>query len=256
MSSPDPPAPPTKPVARGLSLLAVVLGGALITALIASLDETYENVQAGNGVAAFDRPVLDWMVAHRTPALDSVVTAFTNLGSATWMPVIATIVTVLLAWRWRRWTPVVLMVVATLGSLVMTRAGKVLTARARPPQVDAVPPYETTPSFPSGHTLNATVIALVLAYLVLLYVPSRAGRVTTALGLVAFALAMGTSRVFLGHHWLTDVLAGWAAGAAWAGVVVLGHRLLLLLLGRRERHERHEEAAGQAAGHSGVAPTD
>ena len=61
----------------------------------------------------------------------------------------------------------------------------------------------------------------------LLHVRSRVGRMATVVFLAAYAVAMGMSRVFLGHHWFTDVVAGFIAGTAWALVVILAHRLLL-----------------------------
>jgi undecaprenyl-diphosphatase len=167
------------------------------------------------------------MVAHRTTALDATITFFTDIGSTKILPILTTLVVVGLAWWWRSWTPIVLMAVAAAGSVAMTEAGKDLAGRARPPQRLAVPPYETTPSFPSGHTLNSTVIAIIFAYLVLLHVRSRLGRTVTVALLAVYALAMGMSRVFLGHHWFTDVVAGFVAGTAWAIVVILAHRLLL-----------------------------
>lgn len=229
-----------EPVAGGLSLLTAVAGAVLLTVLIASLDETYEAVQENDGLARVDHPLLDWMVAHRSTGLDAVVTFFTNIGGTTILPIIVTLVVAGLAWWWRSWTPVVLMAVAAAGSVAMTEAGKDLTGRARPPTALAVPPYETSPSFPSGHTLNSTVIAILLAYLVLLHVKSRVGRVVTVVLLVAYALAMGLSRVFLGHHWFTDVVAGFIAGTAWALVVILAHRLLL-----RVQHERAQRSRGR-----------
>ena len=173
------------------------------------------------------------MVGHRSPGLDGVVTFFTNIGGTTVLPILVTLVVAGLAWWWRSWTPVVLMAVAAAGSVAMTEAGKDLAGRARPPQGLAVPPYETSPSFPSGHTLNSTVIAFVLAYLVLLHVKSRTGRAVTVSLLALYALAMGMSRVYLGHHWFTDVVAGFIAGTAWAIVVILAHRLLLRLQQQR-----------------------
>ncbi len=56
--------------------------------------------------------------------------------------------------------------------------------------------------------------------------------------LALYAVAMGLSRVFLGHHWFTDVVAGFIAGTAWAIVVILAHRLLLRLQHRRAQRAR------------------
>jgi len=66
-----------EPVAGGLSLLTAVAGAVLLTVLIASLDETYESVQENDGLARVDQPLLDWMVGHRSPGLDGVVSFFT-----------------------------------------------------------------------------------------------------------------------------------------------------------------------------------
>ena len=227
-----------EPVAGGLSLLTAAVGAVVLTVLVATLDETYESVQEGDGLARIDQPLLDWMVGHRSPGLDGVVTFFTDIGGTTVLPILMTLVVAGLAWWWRSWTPVVLMAVAAAGSVAMTEAGKDLAGRARPPPGLAVPPYETSPSFPSGHTLNSTVIAIVLAYLVLLHVNSRIGRVVTVSALVLYALAMGLSRAFLGHHWFTDVVAGFVAGTAWAIVVILAHRLLVRVQLRRAQCSR------------------
>ena len=138
-----------EPVAGGLSLLTAVAGAVLLTVLI-SLDETYESVQEHDGLARVDQPLLDWMVGHRSPGLDGVVSFFTDIGGTTVLPILVTLVVAGLAWWWRSWTPIVLMAVAAAGSIAMTEAGKDLAGRARPPQALAVPPYETSPSFPTG----------------------------------------------------------------------------------------------------------
>jgi membrane-associated phospholipid phosphatase len=107
----------------------------------------------------------------------------------------------------------------------MTIVGKDFVDRARPPAALAVPPLEISPSFPSGHTLNATVLTTVVAYLVLIETTATWQRVVTVTVAAAFVAAMGLSRVFLGHHWLTDVIAGWLIGLAWALLVITAHRL-------------------------------
>nr|WP_269449954.1 phosphatase PAP2 family protein [Auraticoccus cholistanensis] len=134
---------------------------------------------------------------------------------------------VALAVRRRSWTPVILITAAAAGSLLMTVAGKDLVGRARPPLADAVPPFEHSPSFPSGHSLNALVVAGVVAYLLVLRQRTRRARVLTVTAAALFALTIGLSRVFLGHHWFTDVLAAWILGVGWLAVVVTAHRLYL-----------------------------
>ena len=233
-----------EPGAGGLSLLTAVAGAVLLTVLIASLDETYESVQEHDGLARVDQPLLDWMVGHRSPGLDGVVSFFTDIGGTTVLPILVTLVVAGLAWWWRSWTPIVLMAVAAAGSIAMTEAGKDLAGRARPPQALAVPPYETSPSFPSGHTLNSTVIAIVLAYLVLLHVKSRTGRVVTVSLLALYAVAMGLSRVFLGHHWLTDVIFAWLIGLAWLALLITAHRIFLIV---RDKRRTRAAATGAAA---------
>jgi undecaprenyl-diphosphatase len=69
-------------------------------------------------------------------------------------------------------------------------------------------------------------------------VKSRTGRVVTVSLLALYAVAMGLSRVYLGHHWFTDVVAGFIAGTAWAIVVILAHRLLLRVQQRRAQRSR------------------
>ena len=214
-------------------VVTALVGGAVAVALTAVAAEVYDAVTESEGIAGLDRPVLDQAIAWRSPDLDHAVTLYTDVGGPIGMPVLATVLTLLMVWRWRSRTPLVLMLIAAAGSLAMTATGKAVIGRARPPLSDAVPPYESSPSFPSGHTLNATVITAVLVYLVLRRLDSTWARVTAVVVGAGFVVSMGLSRVFLGHHWLTDVVAGWALGLGWAAVVITAHRLYLTV--RRER---------------------
>ncbi len=236
------PARAPKPVARTLGTVPVLLTFGLLLAAVLTTQETYEQVQDGHGAAAFDEPVHRWFYEHRVPGLNGAVTLFTDLGGKIGMPIIALLTVLVLARVWRTRTPIIVMLVATAGSIALTVTGKGLTARARPPATEAVPPLETSPSFPSGHTLNATVVAAILGYLVLLYVVRLRARVLALVGLAAFAVLIGISRVYLGHHWLTDVIAGWAVGAAWAMAVILGHWVYVRLR-TRDRADTVREVA-------------
>ncbi|MGA8045252.1 MAG: phosphatase PAP2 family protein [Dermatophilaceae bacterium] len=209
--------------------VTLLVGGALAVLFTYAAGGVYESVVSGEGVAGLDQPVLDTMVGLRTPVRAEWATRFTDIGGVIGMPVLAAVVVLALALWWRRRTPVVLMLAAAAGSLLMTVTGKELTARARPPLELAVPPFESSPSFPSGHTLNATVVAGLVAYLLLIRLHGHHGRRLVLVVTAAFVLGIGLSRVYLGHHWLSDVVAAWLIGLGWLAVVVTAHRLLITL---------------------------
>ena len=221
-------------VANLALVVTVVVGGGLVLAANALAGEVYEAVVERDGLAGLDEPVLEAAVASRTPTSEQLVTHFTDVGGTVGMPIIALVVTAVLAVARRSWLPVVLMLVATTGSVLLTVLGKDLVGRVRPPVALAVPPLETSPAFPSGHALNATVVLGVAAYLVVLGHRHLRSKVLVASAVAVFVLAMGLSRVWLGHHWLTDVMAGWLIGLGWLATIVTGHRVKVTL-DRRER---------------------
>jgi undecaprenyl-diphosphatase len=223
-------------------VVTVLVGGGLVLGATVLAAEVYDEVVDREGLAALDRPVLDAAVTTRTPTSQEWVTRFTDLGGTIGMPVIAVLVVTILAVKRRSWLPVVLMGIAAAGSVLVTVLGKDLVGRARPPMALAVPPLETSPSFPSGHTLNATVVLGVSAYLVMLGRRHLRSRLLVGSLVVVFVLAMGLSRVWLGHHWLTDVIAGWLVGLAWLAVVVTAHRVKVTL----DRAQRSPERATTA----------
>lgn len=214
--------------ARYIALLVLGVGLGIAMFFTWGAGEVYEAVSKRDDVAVVDQPLLDWVLTWRTTGEARGITYFTNLGGPVIMPVIALAGAVALAVWWRSVVPLIVVAVAAAGSVAMTVVSKPLLGRARPPQADAVPPFETSASFPSGHALNVTVIVGVLLYLFLLR--RRRGWLPVGVVLlgVLFVLAMGLSRVVLGHHWFTDVLAGWLLGLGWLFVVITGHRLALV----------------------------
>ena len=209
--------------------LLVTLALALVLAVGGTMlaGEIYEAVAEGNGIAQLDQPALGWILAARTPDVNAIIATFSASGGQLWMTILTAAALTVVCLVWRRWTPLVLMLIAVGGSLAMTVAGKRLTGRARPPLSDAVPPYETSASFPSGHALNSIVIAGMFCYLLVSHLTSKLARAATVTIGVLYVAAMGLSRVYLGHHWLTDVLAAWCLGIAWLTVVITAHRLWL-----------------------------
>ncbi|MCC3281717.1 phosphatase PAP2 family protein [Arthrobacter caoxuetaonis] len=211
---------------HGVLLLTLAAGlvPALLLALLAG--GVYDAVAEEDGVAALDQPVLTAAQSIRSPGLDTAVTWLTNLGGTIGLPLLsAAAVAVLCRWQ-RSWTPLILTASAAAGSLLMTIAGKALVGRSRPALSDAVPPYEYSASFPSGHSLNSMVVTGTVAYLLFLYLDSRWARIITVVLAAGFIAAVGLSRVYLGHHWLTDVLVAWFLGLAWLAILITVHQLL------------------------------
>jgi membrane-associated phospholipid phosphatase len=224
--------------AHAVLAITAAVGAVLVTGFTIAGAEVYEAVTEDEGVAGLDRPVLDLAIRLRSARLDRALTGFTHLGGPTGMTILASMITLLMVWRWRSRTPLILMIMAVAGSLLITLVGKAVVGRNRPPLADAVPPYESSPSFPSGHALNSTVIAGMVAYLLLRRWSSMLARVLTVVVALAWAISIGLSRVFLGHHWLTDVMFGWLVGLAWLSVMITAHRLFLSV--RRDRSARPE----------------
>ena len=210
------------------TLVVILAVGVVIAFLLAFLAaRVYDAVTESEGVAGLDVPVLHAVMGIRNPFLDGFAAAVAYGFGPIGMPILAVIALVLLAVRRRSVTPVTLIVAAGVGSLLMTVAGKDIIDRHRPPLVDAIPPFEYSPSFPSGHTLNATVICGVVAYLLLLRQRTVVARTLTVAATVVIAIVVGLTRILLGAHWFTDVLAAWLLGAAWLALVITAHRLYL-----------------------------
>ncbi|RFA16937.1 phosphatidic acid phosphatase [Subtercola boreus] len=224
-------------------IVTLVIGLIIAIALSAAAVQVYDAVTDADGVAGFDQPLLNFAITLRSPWFDAIATGYTDIAGPIGMPIVAVGTLLVLGIHRRSWTPVILIVAAGGGSLLMTIAGKDFIGRVRPPLADAVPPYEYSPSFPSGHTLNAVVVAGIIAYLLILRQERLRSRVLLISAAVLFSLTIGLSRVFLGHHWFTDVLAGWILGAAWLALVITAHRLYLTV---RADHERAKAVAGSA----------
>lgn len=193
--------------------VSVVAGSFLV------LSAAAEDVVRRNGMELRDADRLHWFIAHRSDPLDSLARSLTLLGS----PVV--LVAVALGsgfWLWRRGSH---LIVAAAPSLALGCAGvvasvaKVAVGRQRPP-VSLHLVTETEPSFPSGHTTDATAVYLTLALVVAITVlrspRARAGIVAAAM---ALAGAIGLSRLVLGVHWPSDVIAGWSLGLMTATIV-------------------------------------
>lgn len=232
-------------------ILTLAVGLLIAVTLSVGTALLYDSVTETDGIAGLDAPVLAFMITVRSPGLNSFATGYTDIAGPVGMPILAVAALLILALTRRSWTPVIVIAAAGAGSLAMTIAGKDLIGRNRPPLADAVAPFEFSPSFPSGHTLNAVVVVGVIAYLLILRQRSWRSRAFTVSIAAVFAFTIGLSRVYLGHHWFTDVVAGWLIGAAWLALIITAHRLYLTTrhhasIATRTSADRHRELVTQS----------
>lgn len=149
----------------------------------------------------------------------------TPLGGRTMLVAVTLFVIGYLALE-RKYGAMWLVAVATAGGGLLTTGMKDLFGRARPdlvPHLVAV----TSPSFPSGHSLLAAVLYLTLGALLARFAVRRHTKVYLLTVALVATFTIGSSRVYLGVHYPSDVLAGYAAAAIWVGAVRAGYEIWL-----------------------------
>jgi membrane protein DedA with SNARE-associated domain/membrane-associated phospholipid phosphatase len=173
--------------------------------------------------ARLDPHVLSFVVSHRTSWLTGLARVLTWLGSGLvlWPVVIAA---GLALWWWRRqWLPAVLPALALAGAAGWSLLASSLVERARPPARDWLGVFGGS-SYPAQHAAQALAAWGMIGVMVM---AGRSVRARTLLltGALLIALVAGLTRIYLGAHWMTDVLAGWALGGAWASLLIVGYLL-------------------------------
>ena len=170
------------------------------------------------------------------PTLDALMVAVTDLGSTVVLAVVVGVAAVLLIVRRRR-SEALFIVVALVGTLVINDRLKLFFQRPRPGFDWAALPPET--GFPSGHSMNSFVVYVAIALVAWRLGGRRVGVLALALAVV-LAVSVGISRVYLGAHWLSDVIGGYLAGALWLLFLVAATTVVSRLL----RSGRSDATAG------------
>lgn len=213
-----------------VGLLAILLGMAAFGALAALVVQ--------GEVQRFDESVLLWINGHSNPWLDRWAPKLTELGSTV---VVVAMVMVSSAFLWashHRYS-VLLLWVAMVGSAALNVSLKAAFARPRPELWERM--HAGAASFPSGHAMSAVVIYGTLGYLVTRLEPTVALRRLTVTITLLLILVIGLSRLYLGVHYPSDVLAGYVLAAAWVAFCALAIEALRYFRHRRPQVEREEE---------------
>lgn len=211
---------------HGARLLLVFVGLLLPLWLFGELADEIHEQEA----IAFDEPILQFAHTMAREGFDRFFVLMSRLGYA-WGVVPFDIAFVLLLTVLRRYREATFAAIALGGSALLNMAAKAIFARERPMLWESIAP-ETTYSFPSGHAMGSMTLAWVL-----LLLAWRTRWRWPVIGLMApFVVLVGLSRVYLGVHYPSDILAGWAVASVW----VAGVYLLLFRATRRpwSRHDR------------------
>jgi undecaprenyl-diphosphatase len=200
---------------------ALILLAALVSVLIVhAFVELAEEVREGD-TQAFDEWAIQSLRRSDDPTLPigpawlrEAAIDVTALGSFVVLLVISgAVVGFLLLQRRRRMA--LLVTVAVAGGMLLNTGLKLVFARERPSVVPHLREV-TTPSFPSGHAAASAVVYLTLGALLAGYVKGRYTKAYVLAVAMSLTALVGTSRVYLGVHYPTDVLAGWSVGLVWA----------------------------------------
>jgi len=208
------------------TLWAVLPGLVLVVVGLAVFFGVLDAVREKDDLWNLDQPMLDWMVAHRTTGLTAALAAITFVSGPIVLPIVVGVACVVWGMVRREWWRPVLLASAMVGSTLLGLAVKGLVDRPRPPsETMVVPGAEVTASFPSGHTLGTATLLLVAGYLVCSRHPSTARIVAWGVATVVGTALVALSRLYLGYHFLTDVVAAAGLAVAVLGVVSVVDRL-------------------------------
>ena len=230
-------------VFRGLRALGVrannfyaTVGVFLVIGVVIAIAGTLAFAEMGEWVQkgltqTFDVAVLQWLHQHSTPLLTQMATELTYLGTGTVVLMIVAVAALFL-WHTEHKHSARLLLAAVAGNILLNGVLKLVFHRARP----SVFEWQTTAvssSFPSGHAMSATVCYGTVAYLVIRLQKHHWSRLLTGTAAVILILLICATRLYLGVHYPSDVIAGIIVGLAWASFCMATLEASLLIARRR-----------------------
>ncbi|ANU26158.1 phosphatase PAP2 family protein [Planococcus versutus] len=196
----------------GLAFLLLLGGLGLAALFIALFTELAEEV-IDKEVAQFDNFIINGMEARASETLDKVMFVFTEMGSVWFLTVLSLVVLGVLGFKMKDKWGALFFVIAVGGGSLLTVLLKNLYVRERPsinPDIDAIG-Y----SFPSGHSMGSLIFYGFVIYLVIRTQHRPWIKWMTVALLSALIIMIGSSRIYLGAHFPSDVLGGYMAGLIW-----------------------------------------
>lgn len=172
----------------------------------------------------FDLPIISWVQSFIHPQLTSLMKLFTWIGSGGAIVLILVLSIFIMVRNKKRWEALFLFI-AISGGTVFNQLLKWIYKRERPEIHRLI--EETNYSFPSGHSMASFIFYGMLGYFLFLFVQTKWGKIGIITMTSILILIIGLSRVYLGVHYPSDVLAGFAAGGAWLTICLIGLHIIV-----------------------------
>jgi membrane-associated phospholipid phosphatase len=179
-----------------------------------------EDLVERDSIVVVDQAVAIILHNQATSTLTTFFLVITVMGSAEIFVLLGLVVTIIYAWQ-QRWLHVGTWLSALVGGAFLNQLLKELFARSRPTLPDPLL-IEAGYSFPSGHAMSSLIVYGVLAYFAVLTLPNWETRAVVILWAALLVLLIGFSRMYLGVHYFSDVVAGYAAGGVWLSTLITG----------------------------------
>ena len=218
--------------------LHLTIGAILLLVATALFGAIAADVASAAPITLLDIRIARWLHAHATAALTTFMLGVTYLHGVTGITVLSVMLGIVFWRRHARYWALTL-AIAVAGGAMLNVAMKYTFHRARPSFDDPLLTLLTY-SFPSGHTAGSTLFYGVLASYLTAHHAGWAARGCIFLAALAMVLLVGTSRMYLGVHYFSDVLGAMAEGAAWLALTITAVSTL-----RRRRLWRQASIAGK-----------
>jgi undecaprenyl-diphosphatase len=207
----------------GGAALAFIFTIVLVAAAV--IGWIFDSIDGHRGFARYDQSAAQFGADHASSSSTNVLESITQLGSTNVLLVVLALIGGFQAWRHRKFTVVLYLAVVGIGVSLLTNGLKLVVHRERPNVMHLTAAHGY--SFPSGHTAAAAACWAAIALVVARKWP-RSARRTAAAVAVMITLSVAATRVLLGVHWLTDVIAGAVLGWTWFVLVTVlfGGRIL------------------------------
>jgi membrane-associated phospholipid phosphatase len=223
---------PARTLARWISLAGVELVGGLLVLTVAAwvFGAVAEDVVEGD--TRLDTRLADWLHDHATSGWTTFFEAVTFLGNVPTLAVVALASAVVLAAKGRT-AELQLLLLAAVGTQILTLGLKLGFERERPFFPDPLA-TESSYSFPSGHASVSLAVYGTLGFILARHLDDRRAQIASLAAATVLVGLIGFSRLYLGVHFLSDVVAGFSVGLAWVALCAV---LLHLRVRFRERRQ-------------------